>query len=67
MTGLSQSAIKAPSPRRDPRQKGGDMPLRCRSRGKTLYKASLSEQGQRIPPRTPPRRSRQPVEPPPNL
>jgi hypothetical protein len=66
-TGLSQSAIKAPSPRWDPRQRGGDMPPRCRSRGKALYKAPLSKQGQRITPRTPPRRSRQPVESLPNL
>jgi hypothetical protein len=66
-TGLSQSAIKDPSPRRDPRQKGGDMPPGCRSRGKALYKAPLSEQGQRITPRTPSRRSRQPAEPLPNL
>jgi hypothetical protein len=66
-TGLSQSAIKDPSPRRDPRQKGGDMPPRCRSRGKALYKAPLSEQGQKITPRMPPPRSRQPAEPLPNL
>jgi hypothetical protein len=66
-TGLSQSAIKDPSPRRDPRQKGGDMPLRCRFRGKALYKVPLSEQGQRITLRTPPRRSRQPAEMLPNL
>jgi hypothetical protein len=67
MTGLGQSAIKDPSPRWDPRQKGGDMPPTCRSRGKALYKAPLSEQGQRITPRTPPPRSRQPAEPLPNL
>jgi hypothetical protein len=66
-TGLSQSAIKDPSPRRDPRQKGGDMPPRCRSRGKALYKVPLSEHGQKIMPRMPPRRSRQPAEPLPNL
>jgi hypothetical protein len=30
----SQSAIKEPSPRQDPRQKGGHMPPRCRSKGK---------------------------------
>jgi hypothetical protein len=66
-TGLGQSAIKDPSPRRDPRQKGGDMPPRCRSRGKALYKVPLSEQGQRITPRTPPPRSRQPAKPLPNL
>jgi hypothetical protein len=67
MTGLSQSAIEDPSPRWDPRQKGGDMPSRCRSRGKALYKAPLSKQGQRITPRTPPPRSRQPAKPLPNL
>jgi hypothetical protein len=61
-TGLSQSATEDPSPRRDPRQKGGDMPPRCRSRGKALYKAPLPEQGQRITPRTPPPRSRLPAE-----
>jgi hypothetical protein len=66
-TGLSQSAIKDPPPRRDPRQKGGDMPPRCRARGKALYKAPLSEQGQEITPRTPPPRSRQPAEPLTNL
>jgi hypothetical protein len=65
--GLSQSAIKDPSPRRDPRQKGGDMPPRCRSRGKALDKAPLSEWSQRITPRTPPRRSRQPAKLLPNL
>jgi hypothetical protein len=65
--GLSQSAIKDPFPRRDPRQKGGDMPPRCRSRGKALYKAPLLEQGQRITPRTPLWRSRQPAETLPNL
>jgi hypothetical protein len=56
-TGPSQSAIEDPSPRRDLRQKGGHMPPRCRSRGKALYKAPLSEQGQRITPRTWQRRS----------
>jgi hypothetical protein len=66
-TGLSQSAIKDPSPRWDPRQKGGNMPPKCRSRGKALYKAPLSEQGQRITPRMPPRRSRQSAETLPNL
>jgi hypothetical protein len=66
-TGPSQSAIKDPSPRRDLRQKGGHMPPRCRSRGKALYKAPLSEQGGRITPRMPPPRSRQPAEPLPNL
>jgi hypothetical protein len=66
-TGPSQSAIKDPSPRWDLRQKGGDMPPRCRSRGKALYKAPLSEQGQRIMPRTPRQRSRQPAELLPNL
>jgi hypothetical protein len=66
-TCLSQSAIKDPSPRRDPRQKEGDMLPRCRSRGKALYKAPLSEQGQKITPRTPPLRSRQPAKPLPNL
>jgi hypothetical protein len=66
-TGLSQSAIEAPSPRRDPRREGGDMPPRCRSRGKALYKAPLSEQGQRITSRTPLPRSRQPAETLPNL
>jgi hypothetical protein len=67
MTGLSQSAIKDPSPRWDPRQKGGDRPPRCRSRGKVLYKAPLSEQGQRIMPRMPPWRSWQPAKSLPNL
>jgi hypothetical protein len=33
-TGLSQSEIEGPSPRRDPRQKRRDMPSRCRSQGK---------------------------------
>jgi hypothetical protein len=67
MTGLSQSVIKDPSPQRDPREKGGDMPPRCRSRGKALYKVPLSEQSQRITPRMPPRRSQQPAELLPNL
>jgi hypothetical protein len=67
MTGPSQSAIEDPSPRRDPRQKGGHMPPRCRSREKELYKAPLSEQGQGIMPNTWPRRSRQPAESLPNL
>jgi hypothetical protein len=66
-TGPSQSAIKDPSPRRDPRQKGGHMPPRCRSREKALYKAPSSEQGRRITPKTWPRRSRQPAELLPNL
>jgi hypothetical protein len=66
-TGPSQSAIKDPSPRRDLRQKGGHMPPRCRTRGKALYKAPSSEQGQRITPRTWPLRSRQPAESLPNL
>jgi hypothetical protein len=66
-TGLSQSATEDPSPRRDPRQKGGDMPPRCRSGEKALYKVPLPEQGQRITPRTPPPRSRQPAESLPNL
>jgi hypothetical protein len=50
-----------PFPQWDPRQRGADMPSRCRTRGKTLYKVSLPEQGQRITPRTPPPWSRQPV------
>jgi hypothetical protein len=66
-TGLGQSTIKDPSPRRDPRQKEGDMPSKCRSRGKALYKAPLSQQGQKITSRTPPPRSRQPAETLPNL
>jgi hypothetical protein len=66
-TGLSQSEIEDPSPRRDPRQKRRDMPSRCRPGGKTLYKVPLSEQGQKITPRTPPSRSRQPAESLPNL
>jgi hypothetical protein len=67
MIGLSQSEIEDPSPRRDPRQKGGDMPPRCRSGEKALYKVPLLEQGQRMTPRTPPLRSRQPAESLPNL
>jgi hypothetical protein len=43
-TGLIQSEIEDPSPRRDPRQKRRDMPSRCRSGGKALYKMPLSEQ-----------------------
>jgi hypothetical protein len=66
-TGLSQSATEDPSPRRDPRQKGGDMPPRCRSEEKALYKVPLPEQGQRMTPRTPPPKSRQPAESLPNL
>jgi hypothetical protein len=65
-TGLSQSEIECPSPRRDPRQKRRDMPSRCRPGGKALYKVPLSEQGQKIRPRTPPP-SRQPAEVSPNL
>jgi hypothetical protein len=61
-TTSSQWAIEDPSPRRDPRQKRGDMPSRCRPRGKALYKVPLPEQGQRIMPRMPPPRSRQPAE-----
>jgi hypothetical protein len=38
------------------------MPSRCRPRGKALYKVSLPEQGQKMTPRTPPPRSRQPAE-----
>jgi hypothetical protein len=60
-TGLSQSATEDPSPRWDPRQKGGDMPPRCRSGEKALYKVPLPERGQRIMPRTLPPRSRQPA------
>jgi hypothetical protein len=66
-TGLSQLATKDPSPRRDPRQKGGDMPPRCWSGEKALYKVPLPEQGQRITPRMPPPRSRQPAKSLPNL
>jgi hypothetical protein len=65
--GPSQLAIKDPSPRWDLRQKGGHMPPRCQSREKTLYKAPSSEQGQRIMPKTWPRRSQQPAESLPNL
>jgi hypothetical protein len=61
-TGLSQLATKDPSPQQDPRQKGGDIPPRCRSREKALYKVPLLEQGWRITPRTPSPRSRQPAE-----
>jgi hypothetical protein len=32
MTGLHQPAIKEPSAQKDPRQKGGHMPPRCRSK-----------------------------------
>jgi hypothetical protein len=67
MTGLSQSATEDPSPRWDPRQKGGDMPPRCRSREKALYKVPLPKQGQRMTPRSPPSRSRKPAESLPNL
>jgi hypothetical protein len=66
-TGLSQSEIEDPSPRWDPRQKRRDMPPRFRSGEKALYKVPLPEQGQRIMPRTPPPRSRQPAESLPNL
>jgi hypothetical protein len=66
-TGLGQSEIEDPSPRRDPRQKRRDMPSRCRPGGKALYKVPLSEQGEGITPRTPPPRSRQPAESLPNL
>jgi hypothetical protein len=64
-TASNQWEIKDPSPRRDLRQRGGDMPSRCRSREKTLDKVSLPEQGQKMTPRTPPPRSRQPAESPP--
>jgi hypothetical protein len=43
------------------------MPPRCQSGEKALYKVPLSEQGQRITPRTPPPRSRQLAELLPNL
>jgi hypothetical protein len=66
-TGLSQWEIEDPSPRRDLRQKRRDMPSRCRPRGKALYKVPWPEQGQKITPRTPPPRSRQPAELLPNL
>jgi hypothetical protein len=36
-TGLDQLAIKEPSPRKDPRQKGGHMPPRCRSKGERRF------------------------------
>jgi hypothetical protein len=36
-TGLDQSATKEPSPRKDPRQKGGHMPPRCRSKGERCF------------------------------
>jgi hypothetical protein len=67
MIGPSQSAIEDPSPRWDPRQKGGDMPPRCRSGEKALYKVPFPEQGQRMTLRSPPPRSRQPAESLPNL
>jgi hypothetical protein len=35
--GLNQSAIKEPSPRKDPRQKGGHMPPRCQSKGERRF------------------------------
>jgi hypothetical protein len=60
-----------PSPRKDPRQKGGHMPPRCQSKGgKTLYKVATVRRGvrgQRITPRTQPRGSRQLGSWPPNL
>jgi hypothetical protein len=60
-----------PSPRMDLRQKGGHMPPRCRSKGgKALYKVPPLEkesEGQKITPKTQPRRSRQPGSRPPNL
>jgi hypothetical protein len=60
-----------PSPQKDPRQKGEDMPPRCRSKEeKALYKVATVRQGvrgQRITPMTQPRRSRQPGSRPPNL
>jgi hypothetical protein len=59
----SQWVIEDPSPRRDTRRKGRDMPSRCRPRGKALYKVPLPEQGQKMMPRTSPPRSRQPAEP----
>jgi hypothetical protein len=61
-TTTNQWEDEDPSPRRDPRQRRRDMPSRCRPRGKALYKVPLSEQGERITPRTPPPRSRQPAE-----
>jgi hypothetical protein len=36
-SGLHQLAIKEPSPQKDPRQKGGDMPPRCRSKGERRF------------------------------
>jgi hypothetical protein len=66
-TGLSLSEIEDPAPQRDPRQKRRDMPSRCRPGGKALYKVPFLEQGQKITPRTPPPRSRQPAESLPNL
>jgi hypothetical protein len=66
-TGLSQLALEDPSPRWDPWQKGGNMPPRCQSGEKALYKVPLLERGQRITPRTPPSRSRQPTKLLPNL
>jgi hypothetical protein len=36
-TGLHQPAIKEPSPRKDPRQKGGHMPSRCWSEGERCF------------------------------
>jgi hypothetical protein len=36
-TGLDQSAIKEPSPRKDPRQKGGHMTPRCLSKGERRF------------------------------
>jgi hypothetical protein len=51
-----------PCPRKDPWQKGGHMPPRCRSKGeKALYKVSPSDEesgGQRITLKMQPRRSR---------
>jgi hypothetical protein len=36
-TGLNQPAIKEPSPRNDPRQKGGHMPSRCQPKGERHF------------------------------
>jgi hypothetical protein len=36
-TKLHQPAIKEPSPRKDPRQKGGHMPPKCRSKGERRF------------------------------
>jgi hypothetical protein len=36
-TGLDQPVIKEPSPRKDPRQKGGHMPPRYRSKGERRF------------------------------